>query len=1167
MVNGPARPRPQTRSWTICRRPARIPTPNNNGSGIDNNTPTRVNPTFNPAIRLVKTADVSGIRDPVEPGDPITYSFTIRNTGNVTLTDVVVTDPLLGGPLAAGPIPILRPLDSAVVQTQVYALTAADIAARGVTNRATVTGAYQLAVNGPPLRVRDDSGTAENNDLPTVVNLGDIALVKTADESGLSVPPAPGDVVTYRFTVSNRGSATLRNIILEDPLPGLNLPVTTIPSLAGGASTTLTGTYSLTQADIDRGFVENSATVEGSFGVDGSGNPVTVGDRSGATVNDDIPTLVPDLQAPSVAVVKIADATGVSDPSVVGETITYSFQIRNTGNTTLTNVTLTDPLLGPALIGTPIASLAPGATDTVTYSGPYAIRQPDIDAGQVINQATATGGYTDQTGAAQTVSDLSGATFADNDPTVVPLAQAPGLDLVKTVSTSGLADPARPGNILTYTFRVENTGNVTLTGVTVTDPLFVPTVIGGPLTLAPGASTTLTATYPITQPNIDAGLVENQALARGGYTDPVNGPLTTEDLSGPTPGTDEPTIAPIPRAPGLALVKTADTSGLSVPPEPGDEIAYTFAVTNTGNTTLRAITVSDPLLGPAIVPIAVPVLLPGATVTAATGAYALTQADIDAGTVTNTATATGTDDIDGPLTAPDTVVTPVDQLPGIDLVKTVSLAGLSTPPVPGDLLSYAFTITNTGSVTLTNVTVTDDSLPNLNLTGSPITLAPGASNATAYSATYAITQADIDAGLVTNQAEATGGYTDPVTGPGSVTDLSGTAVGQDDPTLAPLGQDPGIAVVKAADTSGLSAPPVAGDEVTYRFEITNTGNVTLTDVTLTDDFLPAGDLTGSPIPTLAPGASNATAYSATYTLTQADIDAGGVTNQATATGDYVDRVTGPGSVSDLSGTSLTTDDPTEVPLAQEPALALIKRATVDTPSGIVAAPGDVIRYSFEVRNIGNVTITNITLDDPLLGPNLTGGPIASLAPGGIDTSTFTGSYTVQASDFVAAEVVNQATALGTANVGGVPTDVTAVSGTDVDNTDPTVVPAGTPEYPLTIGIANIADTNGNGIIDAGDRITYSFTVTNTGNIALTDVNMDAASLSLPLGLTCTTIGLAPGETQTLSCTGNSYTITPADVTAGSVSLSGTANGTSIAGIVVSDDDVVVTPAFLTGASA
>ena len=656
----------------------------------------------------------------------------------------------------------------------------------------------------------------------------------------------------------------------------------------------------------------------------------------------------------------------------------------------------------------------------------------------------------------------------------------------------------------------------------------------------------------------------NQALASGTYTDRTGTVQTAEDPSGNSPGTNEPTIAPIPRAPGLALVKTANTSGLTVPPAPGNEIAYTFVVTNTGNTTLRAITVSDPLLGPGIVPIAVPVLLPGATVTAATGVYALTQADIDAGTVTNTATATGTDDINGPLTAPDTVVTRVDQLPRIDLVKTVSLAGLSSPPVPGELLTYAFTITNTGSVTLTNVTVTDDSLPNLNLTGSPITLAPGASNTTAYSATYAITQADIDAGLVTNQATATGGYTDPVTGSGTVTDVSGTAFGQNDPTLAPLGQDPGIAVVKTADTSGLSDPPVAGDEVTYRFEITNTGNVTLTDVTLTDDFLPPGDLTGSPIPTLAPGASNATAYSATYTLTQADVDAGGITNQATATGDFVDRLNGQGSVSDLSGTSLTTDDPTEVPLAQEPALALIKRATVDTPSGIVAAPGDVIRYSFEVRNIGNVTITNITLDDPLLGPNLTGGPIASLAPGDIDTSTFTGSYIVQASDFVAAEVVNQATALGSANVGGVPTPVTATSGTDVDNTDPTVVPAGTPEIALTIGIANIADTNGNGIIDAGDRITYSFTVTNTGNIALTDVNMDAASLSLPLGLVCTTIGLAPGQTQTLSCTGNTYTITPADVTAGSVSLSGTANGTSVAGIVVSDDDVVVTPAFLTG---
>ncbi|MCW5521242.1 DUF11 domain-containing protein, partial [Aureitalea sp. L0-47] len=85
---------------------------------------------------------------------------------------------------------------------------------------------------------------------------------------------------------------------------------------------------------------------------------------------------------------------------------------------------------------------------------------------------------------------------------------------------------------------------------------------------------------------------------------------------------------------------------------------------------------------------------------------------------------------------------------------------------PGDTITYAFTVTNTGNVTLSNVVVTD---PLVTMAGGPIvSLAPGASDSTTFTATYVITQADIDAGQFTNQATATG---TPPSGP-DVTDLS-----------------------------------------------------------------------------------------------------------------------------------------------------------------------------------------------------------------------------------------------------------------------------------------------------------------------------------------------------------------------------------------------------------
>jgi hypothetical protein len=90
-----------------------------------------------------------------------------------------------------------------------------------------------------------------------------------------------------------------------------------------------------------------------------------------------------------------------------------------------------------------------------------------------------------------------------------------------------------------------------------------------------------------------------------------------------------------------------------------------------------------------------------------------------------------------------------------------------------------------------------------------------------------------------------------------------------------------------------------GETVTYSFEVTNTGNVTLTTITVTD---PLVSVSGGAI-TLGIGASNGTNFTAVYVITQGDLNAGQIDNQATAQG------TGGGSmVSDLSGTAISNDD-------------------------------------------------------------------------------------------------------------------------------------------------------------------------------------------------------------------------------------------------------------------
>ena len=84
------------------------------------------------------------------------------------------------------------------------------------------------------------------------------------------------------------------------------------------------------------------------------------------------------------------------------------------------------------------------------------------------------------------------------------------------------------GDVVTYTFSGKNTGSVTLHNVTVTDPMpglsAVNCTPGTPATLAPNATISCTATYTVTQANVDAGSFSNTATIAG--LDPSNNPVS-----------------------------------------------------------------------------------------------------------------------------------------------------------------------------------------------------------------------------------------------------------------------------------------------------------------------------------------------------------------------------------------------------------------------------------------------------------------------------------------------------------------------------------------------------------------------------------------------------------------------------------------------------------------
>ena len=126
-------------------------------------------------------------------------------------------------------------------------------------------------------------------------------------------------------------------------------------------------------------------------------------------------------------------------------------------------------------------------------------------------------------------------------------------------------------------------------------------------------------------------------------------------------------------------------------------IDYTITVTNTGNVTVDAVDVSDPNADPGsivCVPVTPLTLAPGESTTC-TAIHTVTQADVDAGSVINTATAAGTDPGGNPVTDPsDPVTVPAVQTPVLETVKSSSTVNYAAP---GDVIDYSITVTNTAT--------------------------------------------------------------------------------------------------------------------------------------------------------------------------------------------------------------------------------------------------------------------------------------------------------------------------------------------------------------------------------------------------------------------------------------------------------------------------------------
>ncbi|WP_036140578.1 DUF7507 domain-containing protein, partial [Aerolutibacter daejeonensis] len=169
----------------------------------------------------------------------------------------------------------------------------------------------------------------------------------------------------------------------------------------------------------------------------------------------------------------------------------------------------------------------------------------------------------------------------------------------------------------------------------------------------------------------------------------------------------------------------------------GDVISYSYLLTNTGNVTLSApYTVADDKT-PVTCPATPGTLAPGGTVTC-TATYTITQADVNAGSVTNVATASAIFNNAAVNSAQDSATVTATQTASMSLVKTASPLVYAAA---GDVISYSYLLTNTGNVTLSAPYTVADDKTTVTCPATPGTLAPGGT--VTCTATYTITQTDV----------------------------------------------------------------------------------------------------------------------------------------------------------------------------------------------------------------------------------------------------------------------------------------------------------------------------------------------------------------------------------------------------------------------------------------
>ncbi|MBT8048581.1 MAG: hypothetical protein HKN57_13540 [Xanthomonadales bacterium] len=590
------------------------------------------------AIDIEKATNGEDADAPAGPqipvGDAVSWTYVVTNNSNVALTAVGVTDDQ--------GVTVTCPSDTLAAGASMTC-TASGIAVAGqYANIGTATGTPPV---GTPVTDTDPShyfGTGA----PSIVIVKEISIdgglnwSDANDIGSAAVAVFPSDAL-YRFTVTNNGTASLEDVVIDDAELGITgVNEYFIGNLAVNQTVVITSVEEpllfVAERCAGRGTFTNTATASG------------VSAENGTPASDNDAAVLKCIGEPHITIVKEISLTGgdpwyddITPPQEWPSDAWYRITVTNDGTTPLENVDMVD---GDLLAGQFIGNLAVNQS-VVLESGQVAeLYQEDrcVGAGTVGNVASVSG---------SSVDDPSD-TVDDSDSANLLCVGAPLIQVFKDISVDNVnffpADSE--GDALTtqapsnawYRITVKNNGPVDLTNVSMSDGTLgifdypVGDIASGQqVVLASGEISELY--YP------------GRCTGKGTFGNTVNVSGESADTGSISTDSDEAWLE-CTGTPDIQIAKDISVdggitwySGSTPSLLPPRDALYRLTVTNTGTTDLDGVVVNDTTLG--IVDYPVGYLAMNQTVVLSDGEISelfRVNRCTSAGTYVNTATAEGT---------------------------------------------------------------------------------------------------------------------------------------------------------------------------------------------------------------------------------------------------------------------------------------------------------------------------------------------------------------------------------------------------------------------------------------------------------------------------------------------------------------------------------------------